>query len=144
MKVIFLDIDGVLNNEATKFGRKFDPACVAALNKITDKTGARIVVSSTWRHAGLTETRATLSENGVTGKVNGLTPDLSKRGLIHVAVPRGREIQAWLECHPAVNGFVILDDADDMEHLSGSLIQTVSRVGLTELDAARAIRRLNA
>lgn len=138
MKIVFLDIDGVLNNEATKFGRKFDPDCVAWLNYITDSTGAQIVVSSTWRHAGLVETRATLSENGVTGKVHSLTPDLSSKGLVHVAVERGTEIQAWLGKHPGVDSFVILDDDDDMGALAGRLVQTISRLGLVGYEAIRA------
>ena len=65
MKVIFLDIDGVLNTPAsiklapifvegapTWYGRHlhaFDKNCISALNKITDATKAKIVISSTWR-----------------------------------------------------------------------------------------------
>lgn len=58
-KYIFLDIDGVLNHEewltkAHKLNLRspsfwFDPVCVDRLNKILSETGARLVVSSSWR-----------------------------------------------------------------------------------------------
>src|SRR5579859_944750 len=139
MKIVFLDIDGVLNNEATKFGRKFDRPCVRWLNYITTASGAQIVVSSTWRGMGLMEIRAVLSENGVTGKVHSLTPDLSRRGKVYVSVERGLEIQAWLDKHPRVEYFVILDDDADMAHLVDRLVQTKSLAGLTEWDARLAL-----
>ena len=52
MKVIFLDIDGVLNSE--KFlnnnkGQVVDRERVSILKSIVDKTGAVIVMSSGWR-----------------------------------------------------------------------------------------------
>jgi hypothetical protein len=142
MRVIFLDIDGVLNNVATKFGRVFDGECVRWLNRITDRTGAVIVVSSTWRHAGIRKMREILRGNGVTGRVIGLTPDLSRKGIVHVAVARAQEIQRWFELTPGIEAFVILDDDTDMEHLACRHVQTASMVGLTEQDAVRAIKLL--
>ena len=66
MKVIFLDIDGVLNTERKalqayegkceshdEFGRMFDEESLCWLNKIIDETGAEIVISSSWRNDGL-------------------------------------------------------------------------------------------
>lgn len=67
MKVIFLDIDGVLNTERKvkevydndnldshdEFGRLFDENSLYWLNKIIDETGAEIVISSSWRNDGL-------------------------------------------------------------------------------------------
>lgn len=57
MKIIFLDIDGVLNstefyeNQADDDLRKnpFDRRCVAALKEIVDATQAKIVLTSSWR-----------------------------------------------------------------------------------------------
>ena len=58
MKVIFLDIDGVMNcrrsvkadiaNDRRPYS-SFDPDCVNALNQIIKETDAVIVVSSVWR-----------------------------------------------------------------------------------------------
>ena len=57
MKVVFLDVDGVLNAsrrviEGTQGFELKDwvlPKAVEHLNRITDATGASLVISSTWR-----------------------------------------------------------------------------------------------
>jgi hypothetical protein len=53
MKVIFLDIDGVLNCEKTPNPRKFpyvvDKKLLARLQKLLERTGAKVVLSSSWR-----------------------------------------------------------------------------------------------
>ena len=54
-KILFLDIDGVLNSYAVNYGRKdwpeccYDPSLCRNLKQVLDETGAEIVVSSTWR-----------------------------------------------------------------------------------------------
>ena len=57
---------------------------------------------------------------------------------------RGREIQLWLQQHPEVDSFVILDDDADMDNLIDRLVQTEIETGLTEQDADRAIELLTA
>lgn len=53
---------------------------------------------------------------------------------------RGDEIQAWLrQAAVAIDGIVILDDAENMVHLSPWLVRTSVETGLTEEDAERAI-----
>lgn len=59
MKVIFLDIDGVLNsdtymekqldNSSVGIESEIDPATLILLKKAVDTTGAKIVLSSSWR-----------------------------------------------------------------------------------------------
>ena len=53
MKIIFLDIDGVLNCDKTPNPRKFpyivDKKLLARLKKLLDRTGAKVVLSSSWR-----------------------------------------------------------------------------------------------
>jgi hypothetical protein len=53
MKVVFLDIDGVLNCTKTKNPRKFpyvvDPKLLARLNRLLERTAAKVVLSSSWR-----------------------------------------------------------------------------------------------
>lgn len=46
MKVIFLDVDGVLNHYGSG---SFDKKCLENLAKITKTTGAKIVLISSWR-----------------------------------------------------------------------------------------------
>jgi len=146
VKIVFLDIDGVLvNRKSLLFASGMRAAgnadCVAALNRITDETGAFIVVSSTWRMAGLMQIKEILKSWGVKAEVLGLAPDLTRRrGAIYTATERGDEIQEWLDTsiYP-VESFVILDDDSDMKHLLNRLVRTKFEVGLTEQDATRAI-----
>jgi hypothetical protein len=157
MKVIFLDIDGVLVNLAS-FGlpesgsgsrSRAHPDCVTALNAITDATGAVIVVSSVWRIGGLARIKDILREWGVTGKVLSITPDLCHQKDSHLVVGgvcRGDEIQRWLddyaESRGPVESFVILDDASDMRHLLPRLVQSRFETGLTPELARRAVELL--
>ncbi len=158
MKIIFLDFDGVMNNPgcyAREDGTKqsgmrirCDPQAVAALNHITGKTGARIVISSTWRYSGLMFCREYLAAYGVLGSVIDLTNDLRTSAKQRVGVTRGEEIQAWLAQHQddryTPEAFVILDDESDMGTLYQRLVQTEGHIGLTMADADRAIAVLEA
>lgn len=154
MKLIFLDVDGVLinlscygNGQTSDVYTRADARCVAALNRITDETGARIVVSSVWRLGGLKRIRDILRAWGVTGKVIACTPDLAHKpngSALYVAVERGDEIQAWLDSfkRSTVESFVIIDDDADMKHLLPRLVQTEFANGLTAAHAQSAIEML--
>lgn len=140
MKIIFLDIDGVLNYHG--YGGNFRATlaidCITQLNAITDATQAQIVISSTWRKtyplAGLI---AFLREQGVTGHILDSTPNLN-------GLPRGEEIAQWINAHPGVENFVILDDDSDMCELTSYLVQTsIYAGGLQATHAQRAIAILN-
>ena len=109
MKILFLDIDGVLNSMRTSvafggFPTKLDPtgafdqAAICMLQRLCDSSGVQIVLSSSWRETHAFE---------AVGEAFGLpiidrTPSL--RG------SRGQEIAAWLDAHPAVQTWAILDD----------------------------------
>jgi hypothetical protein len=123
MKVIFLDIDGVLNCKKTRNPRKFpyvvDPKLVRRFKRLLDRTGAKVVLSSTWRYdpAGLFSARRA----GI--PFMDVIPDMPKR-------PRRDEVLAWLKRHPRVKRYAILDDADDeLDELP--LFQTSTSTGLT-------------
>ncbi len=143
MKVIFLDIDGVLNNQEVSIRKKdegcrvWDEKCVNRLNRITDETGAKIVISSTWRRSKDFYS-IIVNEMGITGEIIGKTIDY----LLTPNTKRGDEIEEWLSRHPEITIFVILDDNDDMAHLIDHLIQTDFEIGLTDEHADEAIRRL--
>lgn len=160
MKIIFLDVDGVLINRASflpplkvqgvRAGP--DPACVEQLNRVVRETGAHIVLSSTWRY-GLkaVECRELLFGWGVIALVIGPTPRLTKPKefsgqMIEVSATRGSEIAKWLETEGErldVDSFVILDDDSDMDGLTPRLVRTNFEPGLTQDDAGRAIEMLN-
>lgn len=149
MKLIFLDIDGVLVTARTLKGRSglravADPACVAALNYITDTTGAKIVISSSWRFCGLEEMRLILKHWNVTADVIGMTPDLTRKVLnVYSAVPRIREVCAWLHSEiDDVDAWIAIDDDSDFEGYEHRLVKTVFECGLTMSDAEKAIGML--
>ena len=129
-KLVFLDFDGVLNNSGSIAERgncyEFDPKSVEALNEILRRTGALIVISSSWRcYWPLQELVEGLDRAGVLpGRVVGKTPELR--------TPRGEEVDAWLKAAPfPVAAFVILDDMDDMVMHQGRLVLTRFDDGLT-------------
>lgn len=144
LKILFLDIDGVLNSGkyiislAGGFDdpiNQMDPVAVARLNTITDATGAKIVVSSTWRLAfkrhptPLDAITRCFRSYGITGDIIGMTIDKANA----VRNCRGKEIQAWLDDnHGQVDVFVIIDDNSDMGRLLPKLIQTKFEDGLQD------------
>lgn len=150
MRVVFLDIDGVLvpgPSEDRPSNRDLArPEAVAALNRITRETDASIVVSSNWRiKFDLARLQQMLEGWGVEGVIGSRTPAIDPEPFNKnpaVPVDRGEEIEAWLEAHPRVESFVILDDDADMGRLRNRLVQTNERTGLTEADADRAITLL--
>ena len=124
MKVIFLDIDGVLNCRKTPNPRKFpyviDDELLTRFTQLLQQTGASVVLSSTWRYdpAGIFSAK----HYGV--PFMDITPDMPDE-------PRCKEILEWLRDHPEVTRYVVIDDEDDeLDKLP--LFQPSSRTGLTQ------------
>ena len=140
MKYLFLDFDGVLNNAETFKTRddldKIEPAKVALLNDID----ACIVISSAWReHHSVRELTQVLARNGLhdADRVIDQTPMLDN-------CPRGDEIQAWLTAHRVEpSQIAILDDVDDMLHLTPRLVLTEFADGLLPVHVHRVNELLN-
>jgi hypothetical protein len=163
MKLIFLDIDGVLNStrffrardaldalkdaDALKGALKgteviakwdIDEEAVSRLNCLIEATDARIVITSIWRHMGLDLIRKILQKKGLEAYVWSQTPMLGDS--------RGHEIQSWLQRRRdtvKVESFVILDDDADMEQFLPRLVQTTMAEGLQDEHVERAIELLN-
>lgn len=146
MKVIFLDFDGVLNSQsflaATPGGLdRLDPQAIARLERIVARSGAKVVISSTWRvKRSLDELRALLAGLGFSGEVIDRTPELKNGpGYSHPFIARGAEIQAWIDAQRApLESFVVLDDAilDGMEQ---NHIQTDFFEGLSDEHVEEAV-----
>ncbi len=138
-RVLFLDFDGVIVHEgyAGEPGgeelwseRDIDPEAIALLDALCARAGADVVISSTWRRAfSLDELRGMLERRGFRGAVVGVTPSLH-RSPEGVRLERGDEIRAWLDEHPEVVAFAILDDDDDMAQLRPFLVRTSMASGL--------------
>ena len=140
MKVVFLDFDGVLNHfppgelvlSQAYLDNPLETAHVERLEQLVQRTGARVVISSSWRlRLTLDELRGALEARGFTGEVIGTTPRL-RTGI------RAHEISAWLLLHPEVTTFAILDDEPDAE-LDGRLVHTDPEHGFTDADLQRAL-----
>jgi hypothetical protein len=142
LKIVFLDFDGVLVTPASSFRRSrtgtvADPDAVQALNYLIAETGARLVITSTWRlEYSLSELLELLRSWRVQADILGVSPS---------GASRGDEIQEWLDkfSGPApVDAFVILDDLTEMGKLSSRLISTEFETGLTMDHARQALEFL--
>jgi hypothetical protein len=136
-----LDIDGVLNhqeayqNKECSFDfnnkyQKFAPKSKELLNQLIEKTGAKLVISSTWRSDGIERMQEIFELEGVVGDIVGLTPHYSIPG--YGSAPRGLEIESYLKSKKfwhinwskdeqrkymdasGIENYIILDDDSDM------------------------------
>ena len=118
MKIIFLDIDGVLNvipDGRDIFGPIFDKNFTTNLENIIISTGAKIVISSSWRFDGIEKIKSMWKFRNLPGEVIDITPDCTQLNFEYFdQVERGHEIQDWLNRNPQVKKYVILDDDNDM------------------------------
>ena len=161
MKIIFLDIDGVLNSEMFYKERyekiskgesipehplnEIDPLAINNLNILCKESGANVVISSTWRHSGLEYCKDVLEKSGFTGNIIGITPTLSSDCL------RGNEILRWIKDNKSLVGpshqfteYVILDDDSDMLYWQRNNFLLIDRfVGLTMGGVFQAKKILN-
>ena len=144
MKVIFLDVDGVLNNSNWAMQmydegvhvyaeNLLDERAVRLLQKLIDATDAKIVVSSSWRRDKYA--MQCLADQLKPMEVYDVTPVKN--------TIRGDEITAWLKKHKDVDTYVILDDDSDMGDHMEHLIQTTFQRGLQPEHIEEAIKWLN-
>jgi hypothetical protein len=164
VRIVFLDIDGVLNSHALwmrmrKEGRniadinnRIDPEAVVRLNRLCVENDADVVVSSTLRlNNSRPRLQRLLRERGFKRQIIGVTPDFTVQttpGGIWMANERGHEIQGWLDDNAKagrydVISFVILDDDADMAHLAERHVKTDVEVGFTDADIGRAAKILS-
>jgi hypothetical protein len=165
-KIIFLDIDGVLATpDYLKDGEwALNPKKQELLGEILNKTNAEIVLSSSWRLHTLEDTKDYMQQEGFlyVDKIIGVTirayQYIDKSTKIHLSIPRGVEIQQWIDTHiHSDNGknfsrkkigvdyqYVILDDDSDMLYVQRNhFIQTNSTTGLMHNNVIRAVAILN-
>jgi hypothetical protein len=123
MKVIFLDIDGVLNCDHTTNPRKFpyvvDKKLLARFKKLLSRTGAKVVLSSSWR---LDPVGLLAAKHWGVPFID-VAPDMPKK-------TRRDEVLTWLSKHPNVIRYTIIDDEDD-ELDALPLFQPSCKTGIT-------------
>lgn len=150
--IIFLDIDGVLVPYApdTPSCHQFYPRCVEALKSILVAVpGARVVFSTTWRlpqHVNALHEQWTAHGFPKGLAIDG-TPDLREDASLPRMYRRGYEIRSWLDTHPDVTRWVVIDDErSGIEPVLGAdqSVFTNPARGLTAADAERAVGILGA
>jgi hypothetical protein len=149
-KVIFLDVDGVLNsrlhwNECDIIqvptmpqnkGSRLNPLYVARLRTILEVTGAKLVISSAWRDTLMEPLTAYLSDHGIPEReVIGRTPMLGWKKV--------SEIHAWLTAHPEVKQWIAIDDARLFHDSESRQVLTTWDSGLQPAHVVRAIDLLS-
>ncbi len=124
MKVLFLGID---------------PYMAFVVGKIQLDTDCQVVLSSSWRHSkdGIKEVERQvvklLDKTGVCRDVGGIE-----------AMRRGKEIKAWLDVHPEVLQYAIIDDNNDMlPEQQPNFFKTSWFIGITEEIAKEITEHLN-
>lgn len=141
--IIFLDVDGVLNNHGTTTRNAhhfigLDPLLVERFKRLRQKTNAEVVLSSTWR---LYPALYAEAEKAV-GPFLGRTPDLpgTPVGALIQPATRGQEIQSWIHQNHFTGRFCIIDDMPPMcfHPHEAKLIRTSMSHGLTAEAAAKA------
>lgn len=162
MKLLFLDIDGVLNSsdwvrrrtvspdpfaspsELAKF--LIDPKAIARLNKVLERTGAMVVVSSAWRKGSSQawmDTKEMLYSAGLKPwTIVGRTPNMdTKMGSLYVAPDRGDEIGKFLdEFRKPVEAFAAVDDIAMLsKRVEGHLVRTDISDGLLDEHVERLV-----
>ena len=115
-KIVFLDIDGVLNSLSSVLAlgnpnKCLDPVCVGLVARLLKEAGAKVVVSSSWR-IGRTVKEL---QNELDGIGAGRIADhiIGRTGDGYNG-HRGRQIKEWIEANAPDCSYIILDDDSDM------------------------------
>lgn len=166
MRVIFLDIDGVVNTfqiyrekpahlkdcPMRKIGEYYIDICSSGTGRVSNEQAvlwldkmckdwdAKIVLTSAWRLRFDSACQA-LYNSGLSKDIEiiGATPGVDD-------AYRGKEIQLWLDDHKDVTDFVIIDDDSDMEPYMDKLVLTNTYSGIncdTEIKVHEIFSREN-
>lgn len=164
MKIIFLNIDGVLNTGDNikglfelwkarnpgigelsaedaikmkdgiymdKYGELFDERSVRWLDFIVKRTESKICIISNWRLD--TDLTAMWAERNLPGSIIGETPNINHQ------YP-AQEIEMWLQDHPDLYSYVIIDASDNYpSSMKDRLVAVNNYFGLTYPAAEAAI-----
>lgn len=149
MRILFLDLDGVLNSDEFTpslpvgllapahasidwLAYQLDPMACRLVASICDRSKAAIVLSTTWRNA------FPLPRIGELFVSLGLPMPIGATPLLQAA-SRAHEISRWVETASPESFVVLEDDPMDLPEIAARLVQTDPSVGLTRLDADRCV-----
>ena len=142
MKVIFLDFDGVLNNNSYFLNSKekapffLQDEKMILLKQIVDSTNAKIVLSTSWREIWNSDLDISLKLKDYFYSFDLSVYDVTK----NINYNRPLEISTWLK-ENNVNSYVILDDIADpwYEHVNNVVVTNKEFNGLSQDDVNKAI-----
>lgn len=158
---IFLDIDGVLNCDSSKsrcgIYLGIDKDKVQRLASIVKATSADIILTSTWKIGWHKNFSSSLLYGSQTfdKAAKYLNNHLWKKGKLRIKDKtkerdlefRGTGIRDYLNTHPEITGWVVLDDyifCDFVKNdINSHLVYINFKVGLTDDEAAAAIKIIN-
>jgi len=151
MKIIFLDIDGVLNSnfwnnnhqKEISDGTLIDEEKVELLSKLTREMDAKVILHSGWKYwfdndmnplrREAKKLKNLLEKYGI--EIEGMTPDLATEEIRRTkkfSLVKADEILLWLSEHTQVDKWIVIDDLDlHNEEIEKRQIRTDSSVGLT-------------
>lgn len=153
-KLIFLDIDGVLNSDnwtrryfrenfhyIAEIDQDLDPRTLNIIDTLVDKTKGEIVLISSWRF-DLENTKRRLNFSGLKSKINYSLPIFPLES--ESGWSRGKLIFEFLKKNKCER-YIILDDTDDelSNHGKERFIKIDPVTGITETDMNKAIKLLN-
>lgn len=151
-KIIFLDIDGVLNvycEDRDEYGCTFHKHFEDNLRYIIEQTDAKIVISSSWRSSGLEIMREMWEKRGLAGEIIDITNPIYSDNI------RGYEIKECIDNNSdkILKYCIIDDDSDMLEEQKQYFVQTSNNqdhqdcidigYGLTKTCAERVVEILN-
>ena len=135
MKVIFLDIDGVLN---TNSDREISNDKLKLLSELVSKTGADVVLSSSWRN-WWNNHKTNIPGSFITRwKKQFLDNNISITLTTELECPKNLSIEKFIIQHD-VKRYVVLDD-EPID--TGNLVKTDAEQGLTQSDCLKAYQLL--
>lgn len=151
MKIVFLDVDGILNSNDTEDVFKgfigLDYSGIKLLREIIDATNAEIVLVSSWKHRWYKDDKVRQDD-----LANYLDRRLAEEGLKIIdktegTSDRGTGIIKWLSEHPA-ESWIVLDDEIFPDYDECGIMPHLVKTsfydgGLKEKHVEMAIKMLN-
>lgn len=141
MKIIFLDLDGVVNYDKWYISEEYqkltpdqeldiDPKVIDRLNRLCLETSSKIVIASSWKVNTYYKNR--LERAGLENIID-KTPDfIFIKGNDYC---RGEEIDMWLKAHDNIENYIIIDDVKDFyEEQLPHFLHINPHTGFTEDD----------
>jgi len=144
MKVVFLDFNGVL--DTCENMDQIDKENLERLKYIVDKTGAKIVISSSLKNSYYFTGHFSKHLQKIIQEIESVGIEII--GITPYVGDREKEIELYLAGHPEIDTYCILDDDYEMEALKENLVKLppqmqIGQDGLNDEHVDLAIKILN-